>query len=84
MKPINFKESNVIYAKNQEEYLDLPAYAKNDSVGETITCWECSFIERIKIIFTGKIWLRLLTFNKPLQPVMMEINKPFVKNLSHK
>lgn len=81
MKPIKFKESNVVYAKNQSEYQELPAYRSPD--GQVITCWQLSFIERIKVILKGQIWLRMLTFNNPLQPVMFEVKKPFKINKSN-
>ena len=74
MNIIKFDECNVTYAENQPEYLPLPALKMDD--GEIITCWNPSFGERLKILFTGKIWLNVLTFNKPLQPLLMSANKP--------
>jgi hypothetical protein len=70
MKPINFKESNCVYAKDQKEYLPLPVYKTKD--GEVTSCWKFSFFERIKILFTGKVYLTLLTFNNPLQPQIIK------------
>ena len=76
MKPIKFKGCNCVYAKSQDEYLDLPAMKLND--GEVITCWELSFMELFKIFFTRRIWLSMLTFNNPLQPIKMGVTKPNV------
>jgi len=73
MIPIKFKEVNVTFAENQSEYLPLPAF--KDSVGEVTTCWQLSFKERIKILFTGKLWLSVMTFNKPLSPLFLTVNK---------
>lgn len=67
MNPIKFKESNVVFAENQSEYLPLPAF--KDVNGIVITCWKLSVKERLKILFGGKIWLSMMTFNKPLTPV---------------
>ena len=78
MEILRFNECNVTYAKDQPEYLQLPAMRKED--GEIVTCWKPSIIERIKILFTGKIWLNILTFNKPLQPLKMSGNKPFTSS----
>ena len=78
MDVINFPECNVTYAKNQREYLPLPALKLDD--GEIIICWRPSIRERLKILFTGKIWLNVLTFNKPLQPLMMSADKTFQRN----
>lgn len=75
MKPIAFKEQNVIYAENQPEYLPLPVHKKQD--GTVTSCWKLNLKERIKILFTGKIWWSTLTFNNPLQPQRPSIERPF-------
>lgn len=77
MRPIKFKESNVVFAKDQKEYLPLPAW--RDSDGTVISCWGLSFKERIKLLFSGRVWLRLLTYNKPLQPQRLDVDYPFTK-----
>ncbi len=74
MNPIKFKECNITYAENQKEYLPLPVLKCAD--GQVLSCWKLSFFERVKIILTGKVWLNILTFNQPLQPIIMMINKP--------
>jgi len=74
MDIVKFPECNVTYAEDQPEYLPLPALKMDD--GEIVTCWNPSILERLKILFTGKIWLNVLTFNKPLQPLLMSANKP--------
>lgn len=75
MKPINFKEVNVTYAKDQPEYQPLPGCKIESPQGEFITCWQLSFTERIRILFTGKMWACLLTFNKPLTPSFFTTKK---------
>jgi len=77
MKVLKFKECNCTYAKDQPEYLQLPAFKAED--GEIVTCWRVSIKECIKILFTGRIWLNILTFNKPLQPLKMTCSKPLIK-----
>jgi hypothetical protein len=74
MKPIEFKGFNVTFAKNQSEYLPLPAF-KSDS-GEVVSCWSLNLRERIKMAFTGKLWLHMLTFNHPLQPQRPSVDCP--------
>jgi hypothetical protein len=32
--------------------------------------------ERLKVLLTGKVWQQVLTFNKPLQPQLMAVEKP--------
>lgn len=75
MKPIPFKGSNVTFAKNQPEYLPLPALRAKD--GTVISCWKMGIRERFKVLFTGRVWLSLLTFNQPLQPQQLVVDYPF-------
>jgi len=49
MKPINFPQKTHVIAKDQPEYLPLPAEVKKD--GTIISCWQFSFRERMKILF---------------------------------
>ena len=75
MKPIKFKHQNVVFAENQPEYQQLPALKLDTSEGEVISCWKMSFKERLKVLFTGKIWLSLMGFNKPLTPTYLSVNR---------
>jgi hypothetical protein len=77
MKPIKFKGSNTIFAKNQKPYLPLPAWVKSDDEkGTTVCCWQANLIERLKILFTGKLYVSLLSFNKPLTPNRVYAENP--------
>jgi len=76
MNPVNFKEQNAVFAENQPEYIPLPAHIKNDLEVTIICCWQLSWKERFQILFTGKIWHSVLTFGQPLQPQLLEIDKP--------
>ena len=73
MKPVKLKQQNCVFAKDQPEYLPLSAHRDEDGV--VTTCWKLSFVERIVILITGKIWWQIMTFNKSLQP-----QRPSVKN----
>ena len=75
MKPVNFLEQNTIFAKNQTQYIPLPAWINGN--GLVVTKWKGTLIERIKFVLTGTIWLRVLTFNHPIQPLLMEVDYPF-------
>jgi len=78
MKPTSFPEQNTTIAKNQPQYFPLPAHiVVNDPSGRAIFCWKLSIKERVKLLFTGKIWHHVLTFNSSLQPQLLEINTPF-------
>jgi hypothetical protein len=79
MKPIEFKEHNVVFAKNQPEYIPLPAYKYAGTDGEVVSCWQLSFIERMRLLLTGKVWLMMLTFHEPLTPVSLTtVKKEFI------
>ncbi len=75
MKPIKFKYCNVVYAENQSEYQDLPALKLETDNGEVISCWKLSFKERLIILFTGKMWLSLFSFNKSLTPSFLTVKR---------
>lgn len=75
MNPIKFNEANVVFAEDQPEYLQLPAFKNDSTKGEVVTCWNLSFRERVRVLFKGKIWLNLLTFNKPLTPIFITTQK---------
>lgn len=80
MKPIKFKQVNCIIGEGQPQYLPLPAYREYDATGMVISCWKLSFIDRIIVVFTGKIWWGVLTFNQGLQPQMPWVRCPFRRN----
>lgn len=75
MKPIEFPESNVVFAKDQPEYQPLPAFKNQSELGEVISCWQLSFPERLRLLFSGKLWVSLMTFNKPLTPSFFTTKK---------
>lgn len=81
MKPIKFKEVNVEFAKNQDEYETLPALKLDTNEGEVISCWKLSFFERLKVLITGKVWLSLMSFNKALTPSFMSVNRKDVYSI---
>lgn len=72
MNPRKFKEQNCTYAVNQPEYIPLPALKIN---GEVISCWKMSLSEKIRILFTGRVWISLMCFNEPLMPIFLSTKK---------
>jgi hypothetical protein len=75
MKPIKFKHQNIVFAKDQPEYNQLPALKLDSPEGEVISCWKLSFKERFKVLFLGRIWLSIMSFNKPLTPTFLSVNR---------
>lgn len=79
MNIIEFPEQTVVYAKDQPEYRPLPAYQYNDKYGRITCLWSLSFIERLQVLFTGRIWHTIMTYGRPLQPQLLTTTKPSMK-----
>jgi len=75
MKPIEFKHQNIVFAKDQPEYQPLPALRIDSPTGEVVSCWKLTPKERIKIIFTGRVWLSLMSFNKPITQIYKNVKR---------
>ncbi len=77
MKPISFPEQTVVFAKDQPQYLPLPAHrASDDGSGRVTFCWKLSWKERVLLLLNGVLWQQVLTFNAPLQPQKLMAIKP--------
>lgn len=77
MKPAYFKEHNKVYAKDQKPYLPLPVYEDDIQGGRVFHCWRLSWRERFKLLLTGKLWINVLNFGKPLQPIKPMVDRPW-------
>lgn len=71
---LNMEDQEVTFAKNQPEYLQLPA--RVSPTGRVTTKWKLSIGERIKLIFGGSVYLQILTFGDRLQPVKLSVGPP--------
>lgn len=76
VRPVNGHADSrfVEFAKDQPEYLPLPAFV--DGAGLVQTEWELSEIERIAIGNGARVRLWVYTFGRPLQPVKLEVGSP--------
>jgi len=77
MKPIEFKGMNTTFAKDQPEYLPLPALVIPEENGMVISCWKFTWKERLRILWTGRMWFSQLAFGQALQPQLPSIECPF-------
>lgn len=75
MTPTTFPQVNRIYAKDQPEYLPLPACVTLEGV--VISCWELTPEELAEIQKTGVLWVQQLTFGQSLQPLLPQVENPF-------
>jgi hypothetical protein len=51
--------------------------------GHRVSRWQLTWKERFQILTGGSIWLSILTFNKPLQPVKMDTTCPLMGSAMH-
>ncbi len=77
MKPIYFKQHNKVYAKDQPAYIPLPVYEDDIQGGRVFHCWQLTFRERLKVLFFGKLWIKILNFTQKLQPIRPMVDSPF-------
>ena len=63
-----------VFAKDQPEYEPLPVFKFDD--GAVLSRWRLTFWERLRVLWFGDVYLWQLTFNRPLQPVMLEAKRP--------
>lgn len=71
VEPTTHTGNPVVYAKDQPQYLSLPA-RKTDG-GDVITEWSLTDDERDRIACGENIRLTICTFHQPLQPVKLEV-----------
>lgn len=76
MQLVEFPEADVTVGADQPEYIPLPAHRVGNREGELVCCWQLTLIERLKVLVTGKVWHSILTFNDPLQPQRLSVEKP--------
>lgn len=82
MQVVEFPEQTTTYAKDQPQYVPLPAHRFANDLGEgrIACCWKLTWRERLYVLWTGRVWQQVLTFNKPLQPQKMTVEKPAFAN----
>jgi len=71
MKPSEFEGANCIYGEGQKEYLPLPAYKEDNESGLVVTCWELNEEEIKELIEKKRLYVGMMTFNEPLQPLLV-------------
>ena len=70
MKPISTRECNQTMI-GRGGVQNLPC-RKLD--GFIVSCWKLSVKERLKLLFTGRLWLLVMGGSQP--PVCLEVDKP--------
>ncbi len=65
-----------VYSKNQPPYIPLPARRLEDPEGTILTRWRLTWRERCKILWSGDLYLWVLTFGQRLQPLRPTVDRP--------
>ena len=78
--PVAFLEANTVWKgwpadETRSEVMDL--HAHKDDRNQSISCWRMSWRERIRILFTGRVWLSVMGEQHP--PVCVMGETPFLE-----
>jgi hypothetical protein len=65
---------SAVYAKDQPEYIPLPVI--KSAQGHVVSRWKLTWRERMAVLFGRHLWVTMLTFNQPLQPIKLDIGRP--------
>lgn len=77
MTATEFPEVNLRIGEGQEEYQTLPVHLDKKNEQSPVTmCFELDAEELKQVKETGKIWITVVTFNKPFSPIGMSCLKP--------
>lgn len=68
----NYLGEELKIAKDQPEYRVLPAIRIDRNT--VLTRWHLSIIQRLILLFTGNIYLEIMNFRQPIQPLYMEVH----------
>lgn len=68
--------AETVVAKDQEQYNPLPSIIVPGSEGEVLSRWEMSDEEKILLLSGGHVYLSIMTFGGPLQPILLRIATP--------
>lgn len=66
----------LVMAKDQPEYIPLRCVASSDNYGRRLSRWTLSAEQRRAIAAGGDIYLELLTFNRPMNPIRVGVGDP--------
>jgi hypothetical protein len=72
----NVARHEIHIAKDQPEYNLLPAIVGTGGDVLMTTHWELTWRERIQILFGGSLWVQIMTFGYPVQPIKISVKEP--------
>src|SRR5690348_10524 len=69
------EDREVVYAKDQPQYLPLRTLVSNDKDRRVLSRWQLTAEQRKAIAEGADIYLQLMTFGDPLQPILMFVKE---------
>jgi hypothetical protein len=81
VKPVNVSPSKpidggrVVYAADQPEYLSLPSWKRQGPDGRVVSRWRLTWRERLAALFGRDLYIEVLTFDHPLQPIFLTFSE---------
>jgi len=60
VRPVNFRESNVVLQPpmGSTDILPLPAHSDGE---QCVSRWRCTWLERLQVLWHGHVWVHVLT-----------------------
>lgn len=84
LRPVNFKLANrKLYALSVEgccSKIPLPIWTDGT---QCVSCWKCSFLDRLRILFTGRVWASVRS-GQTQPPMWIASEYPFMKKSESK
>lgn len=72
MEQISFKQTNNRLAENGKN--PIPVFA-NDNLGLVVSCWRPTFLERVKLLFTGRIYVCMMSSKKNVPATRLSVQE---------
>lgn len=72
---VGLESHEVVYAKEQPEYNPLRVLRSKDGMGRVLSRWALTDEQREAVAAGADIYLELVTFNQPLQPIRVAIQQ---------
>ena len=80
MTPVPFREQNHTFLpppRMEDKVGSLPTFVGE---GQVISCWRLTLWERIKLLFTGRMWFSVIGNAQP--PIWLGVHCPFIRRRS--
>lgn len=77
MKPIDFKEANKTLSAPNGMSSVLPLRVRSTN-SECTSLWRVSMKERLRLLFTGRIWCHVMSFTGTQPPISLSVKKDFI------